>query len=137
MSVQDVDRSKLIEAVAEDLKKVKELEMPEWAKFVKTGPGRERVPESLDWWYMRAASILVKAYFSPIGVSRLRRKYGNRKNRGYEPEKFYPASGKIIRNILQALERAGYVEKTEKGRRITSKGRSYLDKKSKELLEKG
>ena len=133
MGVQDVDRTRLIEAVAKDLKKEKDMTMPEWAKFVKTGAGKERVPDNLDWWYIRAASILLKTYFSPIGVSRLRRKYGNRKNRGYKPEKFYPASGNIIRKILQSLEKAGYVTKTDKGRVISPKGRAYLDKKAKDL----
>jgi small subunit ribosomal protein S19e len=57
----------------------------------------------------------------------MRRVYGSRKNRGHKPERKLPASGSVIREILQQLESAGLV-KTEKGkgRRITAKGKAFL-----------
>ncbi len=128
VSAADVPADELIEAVKVDLKK--SIKMPEWAKFVKTGAGRQRPPQQEDWWWTRAAAILRQVYLhSPVGVSRLRTAYGNRKDRGVKPEKTTKAGGKIIREILKQLEGLGYVKKTKKGREITPKGQSYLDKK--------
>ena len=138
VSVYDVDANELIEKAAKELKKIAELKMPEWALFVKTGVSKERQPVSRDWWYTRAASILRKLYLaSPMGVSKLRTKYGGKKNRGNKPEKFYKGSGKVIRSILQQLEKAEFIKKAEKGahkgRAITKKGKSFLDKLAKNL----
>jgi small subunit ribosomal protein S19e len=135
VTVYDVEPNKLIEATAKELENI--IEMPEWAKFVKTGHGRERPPMQDNWWYLRAAAILRQVYINgPVGVSRLRTKYGNRKNRGHAPERHVKASGKIIRTILQQLEKAGLIEYKEikrgknvyKGRVVTNKGKSFLDK---------
>ena len=68
----------------------------------------------------------------PIGVSKLRNMYGTKKNRGVKPEHFCKGSGKIVRVILQQLEAEGFVKKVEKdihkGKIITPKGQSFLDK---------
>ena len=125
---KNVAPDELITEAAKRLEKVGELKPPEWAKFVKTGVCRERPPAQKNWWYIRSASILRKLSLGEsVGVSRLRRVYGGRKRRGHKPEHKYPASGAIIRKILQQLERAGFV-RTEKGkgRMITAKGRSFL-----------
>ena len=132
VTIYDVDPSDLIVKTAEELKKVEQVSIPDWATVVKTGPGQERIPDSLDWWYMRAASILRKVYHrGPIGVSKLRTYYGKKKNRGVKPERFYKAGGKVIRTILQQLEVAGLIVQVEKGvhkgRMVTPKGRSLLD----------
>ncbi|MEK6951633.1 MAG: 30S ribosomal protein S19e [Nanoarchaeota archaeon] len=133
-NVFDVKADELIEKAAEELKKMEFMKMPEWAKFVKTSTARERPPIKPDWWYTRAASILRKLYIldKPIGTNKLKSYYGGRKNRGHKPEKMYKGSGKIIRLILQQLEKAEFIKKTEKGvhkgRIITKKGKSFLDK---------
>lgn len=128
VSAADVPPGELIAAVKEDLKK--SIKMPEWARFVKTGAGRLRPPEQEDWWWTRAAAILRQVYLhGPVGVSRLRTTFGNRKDRGVKPERTYKAGGKIIREILKQLEGLGYIKKGKKGREITSQGQSYLDKK--------
>ncbi|HKZ45210.1 MAG TPA: 40S ribosomal protein S19, partial [archaeon] len=62
------------------------------------------------------------------GVSSLRSYYGGRKERGYKPAHFRRASGNIIRKILQQLEKAGFIEKVAKGRKITSKGQKLMDR---------
>lgn len=132
-TVYDVPADKLIEGLKEKLKEVKEISPPEWTTFVKTSSGKERSPDQEDWWYIRAASILRKVYLrGPVGVSRLRRVYGSKKNRGHKPAKFRRASGAIIRNIFKQLEAAGLVKK-ETGRVITPKGQSLLDTLSKEI----
>jgi len=125
----DVPAEELIKETAKDLKERIKLKRPEWALFVKTSSGRERMPNSEDWWWIRAASILRKIYINKeIGVERLRREYGGRKNRGMKPEKFYKAGGKIIRTILQEFDKLGFTEKKNKGRRLTKKGIEYLNK---------
>ncbi len=122
---------KFIPALAEALKKIPEFEVPEWAAYVKTGVSRERPPMSDDFWYTRAASILRQLYIrGVVGVGKLRTRYGSRKDRGGRPDKFFKAGGKIIRVILQQAEAAGLVEKVlrmQHGRRLTEKGRDFLD----------
>lgn len=133
-TVFDIKPSELINKTAEELKKV--IKMPDWVKYVKTGSGRERPPYEPDWWYKRASSVLRQIYLKgPIGTNKLRVKYGNKKSRGSKPEKFYKGSGKIIRDILQQLEKVDLIKKQEagvhKGKIITPKGKSFLDKLSK------
>ncbi|MBU2634380.1 MAG: 30S ribosomal protein S19e [Nanoarchaeota archaeon] len=133
-TIYDIDTNKLIERAALQLKPL--IKAPEWSLFVKTGTSKERAPDNQNWWYFRAASILRTIYIKgPIGTNKLRVKYGSKKNRGVKPEKFYPGSGKIIRTILQQLEKIELIKQAEKnkykGRVITPKGKSFLDKLSK------
>jgi small subunit ribosomal protein S19e len=128
-SVKFAQPGKLIAKAGEELKKVAEIKPTEWAKFVKSGPHRSRPPQQPDFWYTRSASILRRIYLDgPIGVARLRSYFGGRKKVGYSPAKFRRAAGNEIRKILQQLEKAGYVEKGAKGgRKVTAKGRKFLD----------
>lgn len=118
-------------ALAEELKKFPEFKAPEWSFFVKTGVSRQRVPEEPDFWLKRTASILRQLYINGVvGVERLRTRYGGRKNRGVRPARFKKSSGKLIRVILQQSEKAGLVETVKDqqfGRRLTKKGREFLD----------
>ncbi|MFP4424284.1 MAG: 30S ribosomal protein S19e [Candidatus Woesearchaeota archaeon] len=127
----------VIENGAKELASFKEIQAPEWGPFVKTGPHKQRPPVRDDWWHVRAAAILQSIDSKgPIGVSKLRTKYGGKKDRGLRPEKQMKASGNIIRKILQQLEEAGLVKKEEKdvykGRSITPKGISLLAKAAKQ-----
>ena len=118
-------------ALAEELKKIPEFKVPDWAYFVKSSVAKQRVPEDSDFWHKRSASILRQLYIQGVvGVNRLRTRYGARKNRGVRPARFRKASGKIIRTILQQAEAAKLVEKINKGqhgRRLTVKGKEFLD----------
>lgn len=130
-TIYDKNPEEVIQKAAEALKK--DIKMPDWAQFVKTGHAKMRTPTKEDWWFMRAASILRKVYMKgPIGTSKLRTEYTSKKNRGHKRERVYRASGKIIRVILQQLETAQYIKKdkhgTHVGRVMTPKGRSFLDK---------
>ncbi|MFH1376386.1 MAG: 30S ribosomal protein S19e [Candidatus Woesearchaeota archaeon] len=134
MKAYDIKTDEVIKRTAEKLKKIEEIKAPEWSKFVKTSPARERPPVELDWWYARTASILRKIQLlGPIGTSKLSKKYGGKKNRGHKPEKFFRGSTKIIRTILQQLEKAGLTEQAQKGahkgRIATKKGLSLLNTK--------
>ncbi|MHA1596591.1 MAG: 30S ribosomal protein S19e [Candidatus Asgardarchaeia archaeon] len=135
-TVYDVPADLLIQRVAEKLKEMKEIKPPDWAKFVKTGSFKERGPMNDDWWYVRCASILRKVYMNgPVGINRLRNAYGGRERRGAKPEHFRKGSGSIVRNSLKQLESANLIEKVEgKGRIISQKGRSFLDKTANEIL---
>lgn len=151
MSVKDVPGDILVERLARYLyENYKEIvKPPKWAYFVKTGPDRERppdIPPDTDyrggpgWWYYRAASILRQVYLKgPVGVSRLRTRYGGLRKRGMEPGRFRKGYAKIIRTILQQLEQAGLVMKVldgkKKGRVVTNMGRSILDKISNEIIK--
>lgn len=112
------------------------IHMPEWAAFVKSGVSKERPPEQKNWWHLRTASVLRRIYLDgPIGVSKLRTYYGGLQRNGHQPAHFRKAGGKIIRTVLQDLERAGLIEKVnkpKKGRVITKQGQSFLDKVAKE-----
>lgn len=127
-NVKEVDTQLLISKAAEEMEKIEELRPPEFASYVKTGVGRMRPPTQRNWWYLRSAAVLRKIYLQEMGVSRLRKLYGNRKNRGHKPEHKRKASGAVIRRVLQHLEKAGFVKiEKGKGRRITPKGQKFLD----------
>ncbi len=123
--------------LAEALKKVPEFKSPEWVEFVKSGPAKERPIDDENFWHKRAASILKQIYKKEIvGVNRLRTKYGSKKNRGYKPEKFKRAGGKIIRTILQQADAAGFTEiakvvrgvrSKKPGRQLTQKGKEFME----------
>ena len=99
-NIKDINASKLIREASSELKSVETVKIPSWARFIKTGPAKMRQPDNNDWWYMRAASILRKvAVDGPIGVSKLKTKYGSKKNRGHRPEEFRKGAGKNMRVI--------------------------------------
>lgn len=132
----NVGKQELIIALSKELKIM--IKKPEWAELVKTGVFKERPPVDSDWWYMRAASMLLKIQkLGCVGVSKLRTKYGGRKNRGVAPEHFFRGSGKIIRTILQQLEVAGLLKQDKKGhhkgRVLTGKAVSLIANTSKKL----
>lgn len=133
----DVPASILIERLADHIKEtlVEEIVPPAWAFIVKTGSHTERPPQNPDWWFIRCASLLRKIYMKgPVGIERLRSKYGGRKDRGVEPEHMRKGGGSVIRIALQQLEAAGLVETLKgRGRVITSKGRRLLDALSTEI----
>ena len=115
-----VNPGELNKKVAEELKNQKLVQPTAW-------------PDSHDWWYSRAAALLRSvAKLGPVGTEKLRTKYGSKKNRGHKPEHFYKASGSHIRKILQQLEKSGLIKQVEKGvhkgRTLTPKGTSFLDK---------
>ena len=132
--------------LAQALKQLPEFKEPEWAQFVKSGPAKERPIEDEDFWHKRSASILRQIYLKGIiGVNKLRTKYGSKKDRGMQPERFKKAGGKIIRTILQQADKAGLTEiaKTIKGvrskkpgRQLTEQGKKFLESIGEESIGK-
>lgn len=133
-TVYDVPQSKMIESVSGKLKKVKGVKAPEYLKYAKTGVNREAQPFQEDFWYIRCASILRKLYENgPLGVNRLAKRYGGKKNRGMKPEKRVRGSGSIVKDALTQLEAVELVMTTKRGRVLTPKGVSFLDKAAHEV----
>lgn len=136
MAVYDLDQQEYNLKLAEALKKIPEFKKPEWVDFVKSSSSKERPIDDEDFWHKRAASILKQLYKRKIvGVNRLRTKYGSKKNRGYQPETFRKAGGKIIRTIFQQSDNAGLTEiikskrgtKIKSGRQLTEKGKLFME----------
>jgi len=133
MSIYDTDARIVIDNLAKDLKEI--IKQPEWTPYVKTGNHKQRVPASKDWFFTRSAAILrTVALRGPIGVSKLRTKYGGKKNKGYRPEHFVKGSGSVVRHALQELDKAGLTVQSEKG---VHKGRIATPKGIKLLAKAG
>jgi len=131
MKINEIEPNEFIIKIAEELKK-KGIEAPEWAQFVKTGVHKERPPVEKDWWFMRVAAILRSvALLGPVGVSKLRTKYGGKQRRGHKPAKFARGSGNIIRKALQQLEKLNFIKQatvgSHKGRILTKEGKEFLN----------
>ena len=132
-TVYDVDGNVLVASVARRLKE-SGIKKPAYIDLVKSSAGRERPPSDSDFWYMRCASILRTVYLNgPIGISRLRTKYGS--NQAHKRSKHHQkrSGGSMIKDAFDVLESQGYVKKNDKGRTITAKGKSLLDKTSSEI----
>lgn len=132
VNVFDADANKFIDALKTELKAFPKIAAPVWSSFVKTSVSKEKAPTQEDFWQIRTASILRYIYVhGPRGVSRLRTKYGSRKNRGTRQEKSFKGSGKIIRTIMQQLESEGFLKKVmrgkRKGRELTPKAMKLMD----------
>ncbi|MGP8124467.1 MAG: 30S ribosomal protein S19e [Nitrososphaerales archaeon] len=135
VNARDVPQDKLIGALSAQVKGLPGLKEPDWAHFVKTGSHAERPPESPDWWYTRAASLLRKLYIhGPVGLSELESAYGGSKAVAYFPKHHRDGARSPIRKVLQQLEQAELVTKTPKGRVLSPKGRAMLDKASREIF---
>mgnify|MGYP002063755008 CR=1 FL=1 len=135
--VYEMDAHEFNAKLAEALEHIPEIEVPEWALLVKSGPAKERPIDDDDFWFKRCASILKQIYKKKVlGTNRLRTKYGSKKDRGMRPDKFMRASGKIIRVILQQCDKAGLTEMAKDiknvrsarpGRKLTEKGKKLLE----------
>jgi len=128
-TVKDVDSAVFIKAFAEHLKRQGKFEIPKWADVVKTAVNKELAPYDPDWMYVRTAAIVRRIYIrGGVGVGAFRKIFGGQYRRGTCTNKFQPASGKIIRYILQQLEEMGLVATSPSGgRRITTEGQRELD----------
>lgn len=134
VTVRDVKPADFIKAYAEHLKRSGRIELPAWWDIVKTASFKEHSPADPDWYYVRAASIARKVYLRQYtGVGALKKVYGGAARRGVVRQKFQPASGGLIRHILQQLEEMKVVEKCPEGvnkggRKITNHGQQDLDR---------
>ncbi|KAL8744802.1 MAG: hypothetical protein Q9190_002997 [Brigantiaea leucoxantha] len=110
-----------------------------WVDTVKTGPAKELPPQSIDWFYTRAAAVARHIYMrKTVGVGRLRKAHGSTKNRGSRPSHHVDASGSVDRAVMKGLEKIGVLEQDEEkgGRRITKQGQTDLDRIALTVIEK-
>lgn len=137
VNVYDVPAEQLIIRLAEKLKNEGKISPPDWADYVKTGVHKEKAPIQDDWWYHRVAAVLRKVYIKgPIGVSRLSADFGGRVDRGSKPYKAGQGGRSITRVALKQLEEQELVANEKgQGRRVTPKGKSFLDNTSYELFK--
>ncbi len=134
-NIFEVESDELVKKAAERLREEK-IPKPSYVDYVKSGAGRDRAPTDESFWYMRCASILRQTYANgPIGISKLRTRYGNRKRHTVAHPHHKRAGGSIIKDAFDTLEKTGYVKKTKEGRIVTDKGRSFLDKIANELIK--
>ncbi len=132
----DVPPDKLIESLANHMKRTPQIQPPSWSQFAKSGSHTQRPPVNRDWWYTRAAAVLRKLYFhGPMGISDLETYFGGRKKTGYGLAHQRPAGSSSIRKCLNQLQAAGYIQKTSKGRIVTSEGRRLCDRLSTEIFK--
>ncbi|BBG23914.1 30S ribosomal protein S19e [Sulfuracidifex tepidarius] len=136
-----VPPEKLIEKLSTYLKENNIVNPPEWSMITKTASFKERIPDNPEeWWYVRTASVMRRMYIDTfLGVGKSKVVYGGPKSKGNRPPHFSKAPGHSTRLIMQQLEKAGLVIKTKRGRMLSSKGRSLMDRISldafKELAE--
>ena len=135
VTVYDVPPDRLISEVSKELKAMG-IKEPSFIKNVKSGSSRERKPQQEDFWYIRLASLLRRAYtHNIVGVNSLRAHYGSKVKHRRKPPRFRKAGGSIIRKGLMELEKAGLMIKMKKGRVISPKGRALLDAKAKKVWD--
>ena len=128
-TVKDISGHTFVNVLAEHLRRSGQVVAPEWTGIVKTATFKELAPLDPNWYYLRSAAIARNVYLRPeIGVSKLRDTFGGAKNNGVRPSHHRKASGKIIRTILQQLEKANILEKGEEGRQVSKNGRKELDR---------
>ncbi|MEK6891220.1 MAG: 40S ribosomal protein S19 [Nanoarchaeota archaeon] len=132
MSIYNLDHREFNNKLALELKKIPEFHAPEWIHLVKTSVANERPTQEKDFWHKRAASILRQVYINgTLGVNKLKKRYGGKKDRGVKPSRKREGGGKIIRLLLQQSEKAGLLEKVKegklKGRKLTDKGKKLLE----------
>ena len=136
-TVHEVPAEMLASKLVDNLRRVAQVSPPSWTPYVKTGSHVEHPPQDKDWWYTRCASLLRKVYLhGPIGLNDLEAAYGTAKTSGYPGRHHRDAGGSIVRKALQQLESAGFVRREgTKGRMMTDRGASLLDRLSNEILK--
>jgi small subunit ribosomal protein S19e len=128
--VREVPADAFVARLSSYLETSQAITPPKWADLIKTASFHQMPPNFANWWYTRAASIARQLYLHPnASVGDLRNRYGGKQHNGSAPCHFAKAGGKIVRVILQELERIQWATVGEKGGRIlTAKGQQQLDK---------
>jgi len=128
-TVRDVPANKWVKAMAQQFKREGKILVPNCADLVKTSHGRERAPQSVDWYYLRAAAVLRRIYLRPgTGYGGLGKAFGNLKNRGSKPERTFRAAVGPLHWACKSLEGLKLIAKGRgKGRVVTREGRKRAD----------
>ena len=109
------------------------ISIPKWINYVKTGVGKERIPDSINFGKIRLFSIFRKlGKEKTMGIKKLSKKYSHKKNRGVKKNIKRNGGRKILRVLCNILEEKKLITKNKKGRKITEFGKKILNK----ILEK-
>ena len=145
-TVLDIPSAKFINELATFFKEKNIIKVPKYAALVKCSRANDCEPINQDYIFYKAAAICRKLYLSKsknLGVGSLRSMFSKKQRRGSQPPKTFRAGGKIIRELVIQLKKAGYVQNFEKkddetncGLMLTKTGRSELDKIAAGLLKK-
>ena len=101
----------LLKAIENTLKNNQNVKLPKDYDIIKTGSGRQRAPDSLDWFYTRMASIVRLAMRKGrISLKGLSARYGVRKNRGVRPSGFTRSSPFVNNAAVKELESIGWFD---------------------------
>ena len=145
-TVLDAPSSKLINQIASFFKEKNIIKMPKYAPLVKCSRANDCEPIDPDYIYYKAAAICRKLYVTKsrnIGVGSLRSMFSKKERRGSQPPKTFRAGGKIIRELVIQLKKAGYIknyggkdDETNSGLFLTKTGITELDKIASGLMKK-
>ena len=145
-TVFDVPANKLVNQIASFFKEKNIIKLPKYAPLVKTSRANDCEPINPDYIFYKAAAICRKLYVTKsknVGVGSLRSMFSKKERRGSQPPKTFKAGGKIIRDLVIQLKKAGYVDSYAKkedesnfGLFLTGKGISELDKIASRLMKK-
>ncbi|EAY00854.1 ribosomal protein S19e, putative [Trichomonas vaginalis G3] len=117
-----------VNALAKHFQENRIVKPPEWADLVKTAALKQMAPSNQNWFYTRAAAVIRQIYMHhDASLSGLAFHYGANLKAVTMPKHHHNASRKVIRSILQQLEKADLVKVGEKGRQLTPKGQRLLD----------
>merc|ERR1711880_19076 len=121
--VKDVKPIEFITAFADFLKS-KNVEVPEWASYVKTGAFKELAPQEDDWYFTRMAAVARQVFVrGATGVGMFKRIYGGTLRRGSRPTHNTTGSGAVARSCLDYLERD-----TNNMRIVSSEGKRNMNR---------
>ncbi len=120
---------------------------------MKTGLHKELAPYEGNWFFLRAAAIARRVYIENrgLGVMTLRTIFGSNQRNGTVSSHRHVADGKVIRYCVQQLGKLGFVDLVitqvedetgkkvqiaTKGKRLSKKGRSEMDKIATQIYRK-
>ena len=128
-TMRDVSSWKWVRAMAAHFKQEGKLFVPSCTELIKTSHGRDRAPQNPDWYYIRCAAVLRRIYMRPgTGTGGLSKPFGNKKNRGSQPEITTRAARGLLHWCCKSLEGLKLIQKGKTSGRCVSKlGRQKAD----------
>ena len=144
-TVLDAPSQAMVNKAANFFKEKNIIKKPKYADLVKTSKSNDCEPIDPDYVYYKAAAICRKLYVTKsknIGIGSLRSMFSKKQRRGCQPPKTFKSGGKLIRELVIQLKKAGYIknygekDETDSGLYLTREGRSEMDKIAASLMKK-
>ncbi len=136
LNYRAINSSYMVGALAQRLKSFETITPPSWAGFAKTAVFKQSLPQDPNWWYNRAASVLIKLSKNPaLGTNKLSKEYGGRAISTSKPHHAVKSSRKIIRTIVDQLEESNIIKTEGSNKLITADGEKLLNEVGKQVIE--